>query len=224
MKKLPLVKVAEILQETYGDPKWWPADTPFEVGVGAILTQNTNWKNVEKAIQNLKFRNLLHPRGIVEVDLSTLRELIRPAGYFVQKGDRLKRFSRFWLENLGEDPRALPPESWSTPSLREALLKIRGIGPESADSILLYAFSRLSFVVDAYTVRFLFRLNHLDPPFSYDEIKQYCEENLPRDLLLWNRIHAQIVVHGKTRCFKRNPLCDGCPFLNHCRGPQEEWE
>jgi endonuclease-3 related protein len=223
-ERIKLSQLVKILEDSYGDPRWWPAETPFEVAVGAVLTQNTAWGNVEKAIQNLKGKNLLHPRSLATAPLPLIEELIRPSGYFRQKAVRLKRIAGFWLEEIGEDPRDLADPHLSTAELREKLLKISGIGPETADSILLYAFNRPIFVVDAYTARLVHRLGLLTPPFSYSELQEYFHERLPKDTALYNRLHAQIVLHGKTLCFKRNPLCHRCPLQPFCYGPSRDEE
>lgn len=223
-KRLSLKGMVEILDRMYGDPHWWPAETPFEVAVGAVLTQNTAWGNVEKAIARLKKEGALNPRGIVQAPLEILAEWIRPSGYFKQKAGRLKRLAEFWLEKLGDDPRAIPEPKLSTETLRKMLLALSGIGPETADSILLYAFSRPIFVVDTYTARLVVRLGFLTPPFSYEELQGFFEEHLPCDISLYNRLHAQIVLHGKSLCRKRAPLCDRCDLRSYCFGPSRDQE
>jgi endonuclease-3 related protein len=193
----------------YGPPKWWPADTPFEVMVGAILTQNTAWKNVEKAIHNLKTYELLDPRKIHELDQDTLALAIKPAGTYNLKAARLKGFVAWLLERWGGDLEKMkqaPPER-----LREELLAVKGIGPETADAILLYALGMPSFVVDAYAHRVLTRHELALDEAGYDDLKEYFERNLPRDAKLYNDFHALIVSVGKEFC-RPKARCEACPL------------
>lgn len=201
-KKTKLFKIYKRLFAHFGPQAWWPADTPFEVIIGAILTQNTNWKNVEKAIANLKAARVLSPRAILEIRKSKLEELIKPAGYYRQKTKKLKAFVKYYLrENKGKN-------------LRKELLEVHGIGPETADSILLYALDKPTFVVDAYTRRIgnrvgLFKFN------DYHQIKEYFEQNLPRDLEMYKEYHALLVELGKNFC-KTKPDCVRCPINRLC--------
>lgn len=177
--------------------------------VGAILTQNTNWKNVERAIENLKSRSLLEPDRLLALPEEELTELIRPAGYFNIKAKRLKNFLKVFCERWNcsvEEMKSEPLED-----LRKALLKIKGIGPETADSILLYALEKPVFVVDAYTKRILQRHGIIDARADYETVRGLFEEALPSDTKLYNEYHALIVETGKKHCRKR-PLCDGCPL------------
>ena len=194
----------------YGPQHWWPAESAFECVVGAILTQNTAWRNVEKAVANLKRAGMLSPRAIVGADEGELAALITPSGYFNQKARRLKEFARFLVERYGGSLERMAQRDGA--QLREELLSITGIGPETADSILLYAVHKSEFVVDAYTMRVLRRHGLVDENASYDDAKQLFMRNLPHDAGLFNEFHALFVRVGKEHCAKRNPLCKGCPL------------
>ncbi|MBI2901384.1 MAG: endonuclease III domain-containing protein [Planctomycetes bacterium] len=203
------------LLKHYGPRHWWPAETPFEVMVGAILTQNTAWTNVEKAIHNLKAAGMLEPRPIAEADAATLARLIRPAGYFNVKARRLQDFVRWFVERWRGDVRIMrlvPPER-----MREELLDVKGIGPETADSILLYALEHPVFVVDAYTFRVLHRHGFVGEEATYDEMKEIFEGTVPRDAALFNDFHAQIVNVGKDFC-RATPRCEKCPLRKFLPG------
>ena len=202
-----LLDIYNRMLERLGRQNWWPADTPFEVCVGAILTQNTNWKNVEKAIKNLKKSKALSPEAIASMPLDRLEELVRPSGFYKQKARRLKDFSQWLVEKGGIGSLSLI----DTDTLREELLSIKGIGPETADSILLYALNRPVFVVDAYTYRIFTRHGIVDEDVDYNELQALFMENLPHDVELFKEYHALIVVVGKSFC-KRRPLCGGCPL------------
>jgi endonuclease-3 related protein len=183
------------LLERYGHQHWWPADSRYEVVVGAVLTQNTNWRNVEKALENLKARDALSEEAILEMPLSELERLIRPSGFFRQKAERLKLTTRKWLE--------LKDSKRSTMGLRDEWLSVKGIGRETADSILLYAMDRLIFVIDAYTRRFC--KSELGKEFKkYDEYRSFFESALPKDLELYKEYHALIVEWGKENSKKKN--------------------
>ncbi|NPA22406.1 MAG: endonuclease III domain-containing protein [Candidatus Micrarchaeota archaeon] len=175
------------LLERYGPQGWWPADSPYEMAVGAILTQNTNWKNVEKAIANLKKANLLTPKAMLEAPLEKIKELIRPSGYYNQKAERLKLMTKAFLE-------ANP--DWDRRKLREHFLRVKGIGKETADSIVLYAFHKPIFVIDAYTRRFCKHFGLFEGK-DYDEYREFFERNLPRDVDIFKEYHALIVRWGK---------------------------
>ena len=197
------------LYKRFGPRHWWPGETPFEVMVGAILTQNTNWVNVEKAIANLKAYNVLSPKRLYEIDISILASLIRPAGYFNIKAKRLKAFIKWFMESY--DGKIEKLKTVDTATLREQLLSVKGVGNETADSILLYALDKPTFVVDAYTYRVFSRHRLIPEETTYEEIKDFFESNLKRDLKLFNEYHAQIVEVGKTFC-RTKPLCDKCPL------------
>ncbi len=208
MKKR-LMNMYSRLFSFFGPQNWWPAETPFEVMIGAILTQNTNWKNVEKAIENLKKEGLLSVSELHSIREQELASLIRPAGYYRMKAKRLKSFISHIVEDHGGNLENL--FSLDTESLRKELLSIKGIGPETADSILLYAAKRPVFVVDSYTYRILKRHNIIWDDIPYDELQRIFMENLPHDESLFNEFHALIVETGKHFCKKR-PLCEACPL------------
>jgi len=197
--------------EAYGPQHWWPGDSPFEIIMGAILTQNTNWTNVEKAISNLKEAGLLNPRGLNHIDKDQLAELIRPSGYFNIKAKRLKAFMAFLFRHFKGDLDAM--FSLNLTEIRKALLEVKGIGPETADSILLYAGNYPAFVVDAYTKRIFSRLAILHEEHTYHQIQDYFMAHLEEDVQLYNEYHALIVRHGKEHC-KTKPLCKECPLLD----------
>jgi len=177
--------------------------------VGAILTQNTNWQNVEKAITNLKTAGSLDAKHILNMDEARLRELIRPSGFFNQKAVRLRLFCHFYLEHDGESGiKALE-------NPRRTLLSLNGIGPETADSILLYALGIPVFVVDAYTRRIFSRLGLTAADATYSELQDYFQTQLERDVPLFNEFHALIVHHAKQHC-RAKPLCDECPLFISC--------
>lgn len=208
----PLMELFEALLERYGALNWWPADTPFEVCVGAILTQNTNWGNVEKAITNLKREGLLSVEALREMDEGRLAELIRPSGFFNVKSKRLKVFVG-WLTERHGTLDAMFSSEW--PTLRQELVAVKGIGPETCDSILLYAGGKPSFVVDAYTKRLFSRLGLVDERDDYHQVRALFMDRLPLDVPLFNEYHALIVEQCKRHC-KKKPQCDGCPLFRFC--------
>lgn len=207
------------LLAAYGPQHWWPGDTPFEVMVGAVLTQNTAWGNVERAIANLKATGRLTCRGILSLGDAALAALIRPAGYFNVKARRLKALCAFLeSEGVADRPEALRAAA-TLPELRRRLLAVHGVGEETADSILLYALQLPVFVVDAYTRRIFSRLKLIAGDESYAHIQQAFEAALPREVPLYNEYHALIVHHGKTVCRPR-PRCHECPLHDIC--PQSQ--
>jgi len=208
----------EILLKTYGKQNWWPAETPFEVCVGAILTQNTSWKNVERAIARLKKANLLCPERIVSASDGEIQECIRPAGFFRQKTAYLKEFSKFLVDVGGLESL----KSKDVSQLRNVLTSVRGIGKETADSIILYALEKPTFVVDAYTKRLFVRLNLIGESSKYDEIKFAVESQIPpteENVEVYKEFHALIVVHGKSFC-RKSPVCFKCPLEGMCYNSQ----
>ncbi|MFH1789337.1 MAG: endonuclease III domain-containing protein [Candidatus Altiarchaeota archaeon] len=208
-----LLEVYDLLYSAYGPQRWWPADSAFEVCVGAILTQSTSWANVEKAIGNLNRENILSPEGLKTVRADKLSQLIRSSLYHNVKARKLKEFIRFVDEEFeGKLERllALPLDE-----LRTRLLSVWGIGPETADSIILYAAEKPSFVVDAYTKRVFGRLGFLKGGESYGEVKIFFEANLPKKTGLFNEYHALIVEHAKQKC-KTKPDCLGCAVKSLC--------
>jgi len=206
----PLDEYYNALFTHFGPQHWWPAKTPFEVIVGAILTQNTSWSNVEKAISSLRAAHLLSPRAISQVPLRRLERLVRPSGYFRQKARKLKAFCEF----LRIEYRGSLRRMFATPTvvLRAKLLGVFGIGPETADSILLYAGGHPVFVVDAYTKRMLARHGWADQNAQYEDIRWMFEREFPGDTGRFNEFHALIVHTGKQFCLTRDPLCHACPL------------
>ncbi|GFE62220.1 endonuclease III domain-containing protein [Geobacter sp. AOG2] len=201
------------LLEHYGPRFWWPAETPFEVCIGAILTQNTAWTNVEKAIGALKAANVLTIEGIEDIQAGRLAELIRPSGYYNVKSVRIKGFVGWLRERHNGSLDAMFNGEWR--ELRTELLKVPGIGPETCDAIMLYAGNKPTFVVDAYTRRLFHRLGLLPADAGYDETRRLFMEHLPGDAQLFNEYHALIVEQCKIFCRTR-PLCDGCPLALQC--------
>jgi len=211
-----LKKIYGKLHDSYGPRHWWPADSPFEVMLGAILTQNTAWTNVEKAITGLKQACDMTPEALLPLSTEKLQEVIRSSGYFRQKSTRLRGLCRFLLDYYeGDIPRM---EEVPTQKLREQFLSLNGIGPETADSILLYALNRPVFVVDAYTVRLLSRLGYCGENSKYEEVQALFMENLEPDAAFFNEYHALIIIHCKQRCRKQTPICADCPLMNVCEG------
>lgn len=208
----PFHHIYHRLDEAYGPQHWWPGDTPFEVMVGAILTQNTAWTNVERAITNLKHAQWLTPQAILEADREALAQCLRPSGYFNVKAERLVRFCE-WLTEHGGEQRL---RRWSTDKLRTGLLSIKGIGPETADDILLYAFSRPVFVIDAYTRRIFGRLGLVDSHAGYDTLRRVFERALEPNERCFNQYHALIVHHAKVACRPR-PQCAECVLGTVCK-------
>ena len=211
-----MAKISELLKDGferllkhYGPRNWWPGDTPFEVMVGAILTQNTNWNNVEKAIANIKQENLLNPKKLFRIPPLELANLIRPAGFFRLKTKRLRNFLKYFNEDYDGSDREMSAQALET--LRMELLSVNGIGRETADSILLYALDKPIFVIDAYTKRVLFRHSLCDEDADYDELQELFMDSLPGDAHLFNEYHALIVEVAKEFC-KKNPRCEECPL------------
>ncbi|MDL1972411.1 MAG: endonuclease III domain-containing protein [Deltaproteobacteria bacterium] len=204
-----LMEIFNLLYDAFGPRHWWPGDSPFEVIVGAILTQNTTWKNVEKAINNLKRANLLEPKALYRLPYEILVDLIHPVGFFNIKAKRLKAFLNFLFEEFQGNLEEM--FSLEMEGLRKKLLSIPGIGPETADSILLYAGGKPSFVVDAYTRRILSRHGLIHEEASYEEIRELFMDHLPSDVGLFNEYHALLVELGKRFC-KTKPHCKGCPL------------
>jgi len=203
------LRIYRLLLDAYGEQHWWPAESPFEMMVGAILTQNTNWKNVERAIANLKAADALSAQAMLEMDEIRLRELIRPSGFFNQKAARLRLFCEFYLRQGGESGMQCLDHP------RRTLLSLHGIGPETADSILLYALGIPVFVVDAYTRRIFARLGLLPARSGYAETQAYFHARMERNAALFNEYHALIVEHAKQHCCAK-PRCNACPLQHHC--------
>lgn len=213
---MSLTEVYEHLLASQGPQHWWPGETPLEISVGAILTQNTSWANVEKAIGRLKEAQVLSVKSLHALPPRDLAELIRPAGYFNIKTKRLKNFIRYLVEQCEGDLAVFLAQS--TETVRARLLSISGIGPETADSIALYAGGHPLFVVDAYTKRIFVRHAWVDSDVDYFALQEYCESSMPREVTLYNDFHAQLVMVGKNWCKRREPNCEHCPlkdFLPH---------
>lgn len=206
---MPIMSLYERFKQAYGHQNWWPADSPFEMMVGAILVQNTNWNNVGKALARLQPD--LSPARIRAMTDEELEERIRPSGFFRMKAQRLRAFLE-WFESCGDDVRAL--QQVETDVLREELLQVKGIGAETADSILLYALHRPVFVIDAYTHRIMNRIGYQFPK-KYDQAQAFFEGALPKDEALYNDFHAQFVRHAKEHC-KKKPVCGRCPLEPEC--------
>lgn len=208
--KNDIKELYEKLFELFGPQDWWPADTPWEVAVGAILTQNTNWSNVEKAISNLKKQKILSPQKILNCEIRTLEEALKPSGYFRMKSIRLQNLAKWWIENVKNNkPTALKK---GIKFLRNSLLSVNGVGRETADSILLYSFDIPIFVVDAYTRRIASRHFQINYNIDYDELQKIFTENLPKEAKLFNEYHALIVRVGKEFC-KKHKCSESCPLL-----------
>ncbi|WP_006787772.1 endonuclease III domain-containing protein [Thiorhodospira sibirica] len=206
-----LFLVYERLFAHYGPQHWWPAQTPFEVMVGAVLTQNTAWSRVERAIAALRQHGSLSAEALLALEPQTLGELIRPAGYYTIKTRRLQALCQWYLAQGG----FAALQGWETPRLRTELLAIHGVGPETADDILLYAFERPVFVIDAYTRRIGSRLGLLEAKAPYETLRQQFEQALGLDTVLFKEYHALIVAHAKAFCRVR-PRCQGCMLVQYC--------
>jgi len=237
-----LTDIHHLLDQRYGCRNWWPGETCFEVVVGCILTQNTNWSNVEKAILNLKQAEALHPTRILELDEARLVEMIRPTGFFTQKPARLRRVSEWWIKRVGEIDlplEELPMDNTggvlhvgrvarslgmaesreAGAAFRQELLGLNGVGPETADAILLYAFGFPYFVVDAYKRRILSRVGVIPVSASYHQIQDLFHAVFPPDTPLYNNFHAQFIQLGKEYC-RKQPRCTGCPLFSGCQARQ----
>jgi len=204
-----LTEIYELLFDCFGPQHWWPGETKFEIAVGAILTQNTNWTNVEKAITNLKNADLLSAEKLHNLEAGDLAVLIRPAGYFNVKAKRLKNFLDWLFEN--HEGSLADLDHIDTEQLRADLLSVNGIGRETADSILLYALDRPVFVIDAYTARVVFRHRLIDAEADYEQLRELFQSNLPEDIQLFNEYHALLVRVGKEFC-RPKPKCPHCPL------------
>ena len=210
--KVRLREMYNILFESFGPQHWWPGESRFEVIVGAVLTQNTSWSNVERAIVNLKGAGVLDAASMSALPTGLLAEYIRPAGYYNLKAGRLNNLLTMLNESFTGDVDLMCEQSLA--NLREQLLAVKGIGPETADSILLYAAGKPAFVVDAYTRRILLRHNFIDEEQGYDDIRELFTDNLAEDVQLFNEYHALLVRLGKDYCKKSKPRCADCPLNN----------
>lgn len=206
-----LLQVYERLLGAFGPQHWWPGESPFEIMVGAVLVQNTAWRNVERAIDNLREAAVMDPRALYALPPEELAELIRPAGYYQVKAKRLRNLLKFVVEEFDGSLDAMFRTNLA--ALREQLLSIHGIGPETADAILLYALGLPTFVVDTYTHRILARHGWIGYDADYHEIKDHCESALPADAQLYNEYHALLVRVGKDYCKRTAPKCESCPLV-----------
>jgi len=210
-RKQDLMAIYDALYAHYGPQRWWPGDTPFEVMVGAILTQNTNWQNVEKAIANLKAAGALSPKAIHDMPEPELASLIRPSGYFNIKAKRLKAFISYFVGRYGGS--AAKMKKTGCARLRDEILAVSGIGPETADSILLYALGCPVFVVDAYTKRIFSRHGFFAESSDYHDVQSFFAGRIPKDVQLYNEYHALIVRLAKDRCLKKAGKCELCLLM-----------
>jgi endonuclease-3 related protein len=209
-----LIEIYNRLYTTYGPQHWWPAESPFEVMVGAILTQSAAWKNVEKAIANLKSAQALSPAALLQLDSTALAALVRPSGYYNAKIRKLKAMAEWLGKNYGDDIAKMSAQN--TAKLREQLLGVHGIGPETADSIILYAANQPIFVIDAYTRRILDRIGIVPDAPTYTGYQALFMNNLPLDSTIFNEYHALLVQLGKEACRKR-PVCEQCCLKDLCK-------
>ena len=205
-------RLLEALRAAFGPQDWWPAQNPFEVLVGAVLTQNTAWRNVEQALARLRERNWLSPEAILAAPLEALADCLRPSGYYNVKSRRLRAACEQWLALGGEAGLA----AMETGALRAALLEVKGLGPESVDDVLLYGFERPVFVVDAYTRRIFSRLGLVSPGIGYERLQALFHASLPADAERFNEFHALVVMLGKHCCRPRRPRCHACPLQADC--------
>jgi endonuclease-3 related protein len=210
-KKNQYQRIYQILNLYYGPQHWWPADSPFEVMIGAVLVQNTAWKNTSTAITSLKKAGLMDPAAINNTPVDYLASLIVSSGYFNIKAKRLRALCKWLLEQGDIDALKRQPLE----SIRKGLLAVHGIGPETADDILLYALDKPVFVIDAYTRRLFSRLGLVKHDATYEELQTGFEQALGEDVPLYNQYHALIIVHGKKICTKR-PLCQLCCLNKQC--------
>jgi len=209
--KQVLMDYYRLMEKHFGPTHWWPGDTPFEIAIGAILTQNTAWTNVEKAIANLKREKLLKPAAILACPTEKLEVALRPSGYFRQKTERVRRFSQYLTDHYAGSMTRMAKRPLE--ELRHELLAINGIGPETADDILLYACDKPIFVIDAYTKRILTRHGLVDDKATYHQMQELFHNNLKQDVKLFAEYHGLIVWTGKYFC-KTKPQCAGCPLEN----------
>lgn len=210
-----LMQIYHTLLEHFGPRGWWPADSRLEVIIGAVLTQAVAWKNVTRAIDNLKSAQLIDITAILNINEEDLAQHIKSALYHRQKARKLKALMNFIATEYNSDLDLMFTES--LPVLRKKLLAVWGIGPETADSILLYAGDKTIFVVDTYTKRIFYRLGMVDEKISYQEMQEYLQHHMPPDLYIYNEYHALLVGLGANYCKKSRPRCNQCPLLNLCK-------
>lgn len=223
-----LEKYYGLMLERFGPRGWWPGGSAFEIVLGVVLTQNCTWTNVEKALANLKALGPLTPARLAAMPDETLAQAIRPSGYYNQKVKKIRNVLEWLRQKAGEDSDDAGLaflRDFGMDSLREELISIKGIGPESADSILLYALDMPSFVIDACTYRMLRRHGFVADDTNYEEMRELFTSALPEDLRIYNECHALIVKLGQEYCRKRNPLCEACPLAEYLDYPvsEDEW-
>ena len=206
-----IAEVYRALERHYPAQGWWPGDSQFEVMVGAILTQNTAWRNVEKALHGLRCAGCLNLERIQQISAAELAQLIRPAGYFNLKARRLHNLCHWLGQNGGIEVLS----RWPTKQLRRGLLSINGVGPETADDILLYAFRRAVFVVDTYTQRLFGRIGLTTGRVDYETLRHQVEREIADGVPALAQFHALIVEHAKSKC-RKSPLCEECPLRSGC--------
>jgi len=210
-----LMQIYHTLLEHFGPRGWWPADSRLEVIIGAVLTQAVAWKNVTRAIDNLKLASLMDINAIIDIDEEKLAQHITPALYHRQKARKLKALMNFIATEYNGNLDLMFTES--LPVLGKKLLKVWGIGPETADSILLYAGDKMIFVVDTYTKRIFYRLGMVEENISYQEMQEFLEHHIPQNLYIYNEYHALLVGLGANYCKKSRPRCSQCPLQNLCK-------
>jgi len=209
------MQVYQNLLDHFGPRGWWPGESKLEIIIGAILTQAVAWRNVKRAIDNLRAVQLIDINAILDIEEEALAEYIRPALYHRQKSKKLKATMSYIAEKYNCDLGLMFQEPLT--KLREELLDVWGVGPETADSILLYAGDKLIFVVDAYTKRIFNRLGMVNEDISYQDMQDFMEHNIPHDLYIYNEYHALLVGLGATYCKKSKPRCGECPLSNFCK-------
>lgn len=212
-RSIELSSIYSRLRERFGFLDWWPGDTKDEIVIGAILTQNTSWKNVEKAIENLKKGGMLELGKIADARPERIEKMIRPSGFYRQKVRRLQKVAKHIKTNYGSLDKFFDKD---VIELRKELLELNGVGPETADSIILYAAEKPSFVIDAYTKRILGRVYGDGEERGYEELQGFITDNVDMDLKLYQDFHAQFVELGKTYCRKK-PICEPCPLNSLCK-------
>ncbi len=207
-----------LLARVFGEQPWWPAETAFEVLVGAVLTQNAAWRNVELALERLSAESLMSAEAILAADIFLLKHCLRPSGFYNVKTERLRAACEAWIDLGGEDG----ARQLNTPVLRERLLSAKGLGPESVDDVLLYGFGRAVFVVDAYTRRIFSRMGEVSPNIGYGELQDYFHARIHPDVERYRQYHGLIVTLGKHHCRPRSPRCADCPVLGLCQHGQAQ--
>lgn len=214
-KREELLEIYDSLLNAFGHRNWWPAESPFEVIIGAILTQNVSWRNAARAIDGLKAAGLMSPEALRASSPQEIAPLIRPSRFYNMKAVKVKSFIDFFYREYGGDLETMATEDPAT--LRIKLLAVKGLGQETVDCILLYACGKPVFVVDAYTKRILTRYGAFEKDPSYEDIQKYFMAGLPEDIDLYNDFHAQIVHLGHTTCIPVNPGCSSCPIAGNAK-------